>query len=935
MKLGILTRVITTIAFLLCMVQLSPALTIEPGTDLWITPGNGQSSIDFADNPIPADFFGPGSEPFVGKVCLGGQPLTTTPPGAFGPTDLIIERLDTLDMPSAGDGDVVPIELVALSLQSCEPIQVTYGGGTVEFWQVFVTLSDDAGTTGQLSATKECLDGGTFDLQYQFNPKITFINLESPSSIEVFVPVDPIIIQHSIIDPFGYFYSFPSSQYQVFQSDGTVTVDHDNNPLTPEILVGPGSPNFFPGVIPLPCDLIAPSGCEGIETQLLESIGADFLLSILPPVQLLVPFGATCLPDGSCIITSATCALSIGGTYWGDGTTCDQVPCALPLPGIFFEQVDFEVADTLQENTITGRLTVDVPLLLSSIPADSGFINVETDLGWVIQNLKVEGTGKVTTYFQISELPGVDVLELLAGVDFSVTPLPNYNNPQRASYAPVGNFIRNTGGFENTALTLPPSPILPGIIFFPPLGPSERHTQPNASNVQAANDQCFPMGIANSLQYLEDRYGLPVPHVHAPGLKGDSTLVGQLDSLSNRNVTNRSTGDGIGFTGMMEGKFKYMKDNNLKGKVITKHQGHAAGGHNGDYESSGTTSKDESVNGRVTFEWICNELKKGEDVELGYRADAGWGHIVRVFECGKTLGVPWLGYVHDANQTDSDPQDTLGLETTRVWAVDLDGDSVMNFGSANLEVRLVVSESADTDRDSVTNGIDNAPNLYNPGQEDADDNGVGDVAEPGGGDLHSETIAPFDLVAGGTQTFGPFENPLPENPDHKDIWFLGTAINSSTTDTAKIQVSFIYKNGDGGTVTYSFPDTTVIPPTDTFEVFGAQQIDFCPDSVSVGFQLLEGALTGITGNLNHICYPDTSAGCCIGMRGNVDGSAGDGIDIADLVYFVNYAFGSPSGPAPPCFEEADANGDGNLDIADIVYLITFMFNGGPAPLPCP
>ena len=75
-----------------------------------------------------------------------------------------------------------------------------------------------------------------------------------------------------------------------------------------------------------------------------------------------------------------------------------------------------------------------------------------------------------------------------------------------------------------------------------------------------------------------------------------------------------------------------------------------------------------------------------------------------------------------------------------------------------------------------------------------------------------------------------------------------------------------------------------------------------------------------------------ASGCCIGIRGNVDGDGLDQTDIADLVYFVSYSFGG--GPAPICFEEADMDASLGLDIGDIVYLVSYSFGGGPAPLPC-
>lgn len=89
-----------------------------------------------------------------------------------------------------------------------------------------------------------------------------------------------------------------------------------------------------------------------------------------------------------------------------------------------------------------------------------------------------------------------------------------------------------------------------------------------------------------------------------------------------------------------------------------------------------------------------------------------------------------------------------------------------------------------------------------------------------------------------------------------------------------------------------------------------------------------------------ICYNEITIeapcaqNCCIGIRGNVDGVGGEpGIDIADLVYFVDYAFSQPPGPEPPCMDEADVDGSGGIDIADIVYMVDYMFSQPPGPEP--
>lgn len=63
--------------------------------------------------------------------------------------------------------------------------------------------------------------------------------------------------------------------------------------------------------------------------------------------------------------------------------------------------------------------------------------------------------------------------------------------------------------------------------------------------------------------------------------------------------------------------------------------------------------------------------------------------------------------------------------------------------------------------------------------------------------------------------------------------------------------------------------------------------------------------------------------------GDID-HAGDGMNISDLVWLVDFMF--TGGPPPPVLEAADVNGSGAIDIADLVYVVDFMFNGGPPPV---
>lgn len=75
--------------------------------------------------------------------------------------------------------------------------------------------------------------------------------------------------------------------------------------------------------------------------------------------------------------------------------------------------------------------------------------------------------------------------------------------------------------------------------------------------------------------------------------------------------------------------------------------------------------------------------------------------------------------------------------------------------------------------------------------------------------------------------------------------------------------------------------------------------------------------------------------CCIGDRGNVNGSELEMLNISDLTYIIDYFF--QSGPPPPCRYEANVNGDPleEVTIIDLTYIVDFLFQNGPAPKSCP
>ena len=161
----------------------SAQVVLLPGDDGWQTPPPGPGGIETfiefgvgSNPPLPPGFFGPGSDPFVGRVRFEGAPFETLPPGALGETDTIVRRLDFCDLPAPGTQCVVPIQIVSLSLRSVEPIIVTFGGGgSPTPWDVRVCLSEFLPQPqGQMVLRLDCPDGGTFDSDLPVIPKLIF-----------------------------------------------------------------------------------------------------------------------------------------------------------------------------------------------------------------------------------------------------------------------------------------------------------------------------------------------------------------------------------------------------------------------------------------------------------------------------------------------------------------------------------------------------------------------------------------------------------------------------------------------------------------------------------------------------------------------------------------------------------------------------------------
>jgi hypothetical protein len=386
--------------------------------------------------------------------------------------------------------------------------------------------------------------------------------------------------------------------------------------------------------------------------------------------------------------------------------------------GFLVEQIDFrDGADSRYGEFTVVRAAINAAAGLPS--GSGGYVNVMIDRAsgpdeWAVRNLPVwPGSGSVdtaTTRFDLggsNSAIGVDVTSVDLYVDYSGTPSDEPSDFFPGSgfvTASVGSTVYAVGGVEEdvhghlggcdeTSLDL----------SFDPNGIGNLHVvQDQHPNVQAANNQCAPAAVANSLQFLENTTNIEIPHDHDPGEDGDDTLVGQLDAATGRSVTDRTNGSGVW---PLDGKLKYIADNDLSNAIVVKHygDGKTGGTPNAALDSSmdltrhGVTSVGK---GAISWAALCQELADGEDVEIDLhytpRCDAGSGanvgeicasdadcdddapceaseadcegkcvdgrHYVEVVGCGTILGVPFIQHVSDHAQTDEDATDSEGTD---------------------------------------------------------------------------------------------------------------------------------------------------------------------------------------------------------------------------------------------------------------------------------
>lgn len=250
--------ILVVLAVLVALPALARDRAITNGIDLWQTPANGGTFVDFARQPLPAGFFCASSAPFTGRVVFSGVPIKTKPAGALGNADTIIQRLDDavftrgaafapFKLREAGgsvrDVDasafqgqevaVTRLQAKAISFAGTRPVQTGCGGFTVT-----ASLAGEQPIT-EMVIVRDRNEGGRFFAPLSLNVKLTFTPTRGGAPVEVMrniqFPAKPLSV----------WTEKPDSTFESF-----VSVDSDADGRVDIML--PGTSNFAAGFKDLP-----------------------------------------------------------------------------------------------------------------------------------------------------------------------------------------------------------------------------------------------------------------------------------------------------------------------------------------------------------------------------------------------------------------------------------------------------------------------------------------------------------------------------------------------------------------------------------------------------------------------------------------------------------------------------------------------------------
>lgn len=431
---------------------------LQQGLDYWHTPA-GESSMLFGGPipPIPADFFYPGSEPFLGTVQLQGEPIGPM----TGNADTIIRRSsDSPPLPPGGLAQV-PIELIELRLVSSMPILVR---PTNEPWDVRVSFVPPDPGLGQALLQLDSPESGAIGYTLQFRPTIVFT--PSGGGLPRMLELPPTFIQPASAQPAPF------------------------TTLPPPVVLEQQGPNLFP---------LGPTTFNG----------PGYLQQIVPadPVGGITDCNANGQDDAIDLAVGASMDSNRNGVP-------DE--CEIVISALQYSWPDF-AGGYVQRFSQHGAIRITLP---EPLPGQVGWFNaVFGDSGWAVRNFPVHEINmqgslrSVIIPVPLPTEPGVPIEQ--GTVVFTYSPAPRETAPPPGSLAQDVLIHEHTispgqvGPIE-VALPIDPGPIGPFINPFIPIL-WEVTGRRDVPGVDEDTEHCAPGSAARSFAWLDSTYCLDLP----------------------------------------------------------------------------------------------------------------------------------------------------------------------------------------------------------------------------------------------------------------------------------------------------------------------------------------------------------------------------------------------------------------------------------------